>query len=1028
MEFMPSENKVYVSTYSPKLDLYETDANSKFVFDYSMTTGIRSGSLTYSLGGTDASRFTINSSTGLVSMVARDFENPNDANLDNVYEVSVIATDFDANVASKSFNVTVANVNEPTSFSINPIADATIGEGLAYIGGTPVITGAPHGNLTYSLGGTDAGRFTINSSTGVVSMIARNFEQPADNNNDNRYEITIICTDNDGNNDDESLVITITSGPADAGLSIFDPATSEIKANGISKQTLTVRTKDAQGDFQTVGGALVTMTQSSGTGTISAVADNNNGTYTATVLSPLKTGEGVFISSVNGQPVKSGTGSANTVVVKYIPDTVSISKSTIKANDDFLIANGQTTTLITVQLKDPNANNLISGSGTVRIFASLGILGTVTDHSNGVYTATLTSGAVAGNAILSAKLNNFLLPESPVVKFLPVPASTTTSTILASKGSISSAANSGAVITVQLKDAANNNIITGENVVTISSIGGSIGVTTNNNDGTYTALLSKGKTAGSASLNFTINGSIADKKATVILENDLPKPGNDDICSKEGVPITFNVLGNDTDSDGIILPATIDLLPLIPGIQKNLSVTGQGAYTANMDGTLTFAPIVGYYGQTTPIYYVVMDNNGGLSLPASISVFVNPAPLVSIAISSGSAVMCAGSSITFNASTEKTGSNTSYQWRINDVNTGNNAAVFQTSELKNGQVVSCVITTNAACGDRLSAVSNQITVAIKPLPLANVTASGPLTFFSYGSVKLTVTEGINYTYQWLKSGDIISGANQSSYTAAVSGSYSVKISSNACVVISNSFDVKVIFGLPSTNFNILAKGETCRTSNNGIITINAVQPLNYVVSITGNNTSASYNFNSSLNIENLSAGSYTLCIAVGGNPEYKQCYSIVITEPKDLALFSSVNTSTNTLSLKLEGGSLYHIELNGKFYSTVQDQITLPLNKGNNKLSVRTDNNCQGIIERRINLAEIYPNPFNEKLNIEIIIGHSGPAEVEIISYDGKKVHSGDYKVENGRIILDLTELSHGAYLLKLSIPGNETVYKIEKR
>jgi hypothetical protein len=36
MTFKPSENKIYVYTYSPKLGQFETDANSQFVLDYNM--------------------------------------------------------------------------------------------------------------------------------------------------------------------------------------------------------------------------------------------------------------------------------------------------------------------------------------------------------------------------------------------------------------------------------------------------------------------------------------------------------------------------------------------------------------------------------------------------------------------------------------------------------------------------------------------------------------------------------------------------------------------------------------------------------------------------------------------------------------------------------------------------------------------------------------------------------------------------------------------------------------------------------
>ena len=39
-------------------------------------------------------------------MIARDFESPADANTDNVYEVTLVATDDDGNSASEAFTVT----------------------------------------------------------------------------------------------------------------------------------------------------------------------------------------------------------------------------------------------------------------------------------------------------------------------------------------------------------------------------------------------------------------------------------------------------------------------------------------------------------------------------------------------------------------------------------------------------------------------------------------------------------------------------------------------------------------------------------------------------------------------------------------------------------------------------------------------------------------------------------------------------------------------------------------------------------
>jgi VCBS repeat-containing protein len=70
-------------------------------------------SLTYSLGGSDASRFTINPSTGAVSFTAPpDHEAPSDADANNVYAITVSASDGSLNGSSQAVTITVTNAND----------------------------------------------------------------------------------------------------------------------------------------------------------------------------------------------------------------------------------------------------------------------------------------------------------------------------------------------------------------------------------------------------------------------------------------------------------------------------------------------------------------------------------------------------------------------------------------------------------------------------------------------------------------------------------------------------------------------------------------------------------------------------------------------------------------------------------------------------------------------------------------------------------------------------------------------------
>ncbi len=79
--------------------------------------------VSFSLSGTDAARFSINSATGVLTFkTAPDFENPGDANADNDYLVTVTAADNKTPSLSdtKTFTVRVTDVNETPTTGASP--------------------------------------------------------------------------------------------------------------------------------------------------------------------------------------------------------------------------------------------------------------------------------------------------------------------------------------------------------------------------------------------------------------------------------------------------------------------------------------------------------------------------------------------------------------------------------------------------------------------------------------------------------------------------------------------------------------------------------------------------------------------------------------------------------------------------------------------------------------------------------------------------------------------------------------------
>ena len=109
------------------------------------------GTITFALtGGADRSFFTINDSTGVLRFLAApDYETPEDANQDGIYEVAVSATDVSGASSAQTVNAIVLNVGEPAT---------TINGG----NGNDTITGSPGNDTINAANGND----TVNGGDG----------------------------------------------------------------------------------------------------------------------------------------------------------------------------------------------------------------------------------------------------------------------------------------------------------------------------------------------------------------------------------------------------------------------------------------------------------------------------------------------------------------------------------------------------------------------------------------------------------------------------------------------------------------------------------------------------------------------------------------------------------------------------------------------------------------------------------------------------------------------------------------------
>ncbi|WP_339708504.1 thrombospondin type 3 repeat-containing protein [uncultured Kriegella sp.] len=242
-----------------------------------------------------------------------------------------------------------------------------------------------------------------------------------------------------------------------------------------------------------------------------------------------------------------------------------------------------------------------------------------------------------------------------------------------------------------------------------------------------------------------------------------------------------------------------------------------------------------------------------------------------------------------------------------------------------------------------------------------------------------------------------------------------------------------IFSLPADNFTVKTIGESCIASNNGSIEISTQNSQNYSATLTGNSGDITNTFTASTLFSNLSAGDYSICIAVTGQTDYTRCFDIVITEPEALSVSSKLSTTGKEVTLNLSGAKRYIVRLNDETFLTENSEITLPLTKVNNSLSVLTDKGCQGQYDENIVLLSntlIYPNPVSSE-PLTIVMGSIGvnqEIEASVYNTNGILVLSKRLKSGNGTISLDVSSLSAGVHLLNLRFGSNLLNYKIIKR
>jgi flagellin len=204
-----------------------TAADSITIQNASLGTGISAFTAanangTYTLSGADAASFSLDSANNIVSNAAIAFDTS--ASPQNSYDLQVTYTN-QAGTNSFTENVKLnITANETIAAIKTATTDLTTSESAAMSFRATNSAGASDGILSsnlqsfvdadtgvgsYSVTGTDAAQFTVDSVNGIISA-ALDFEDKQDSGTNNVYDFNVVYTSSTGDKFTETIALTVT--------------------------------------------------------------------------------------------------------------------------------------------------------------------------------------------------------------------------------------------------------------------------------------------------------------------------------------------------------------------------------------------------------------------------------------------------------------------------------------------------------------------------------------------------------------------------------------------------------------------------------------------------------------------------------------------------------------------------------------------------------------------------------------------------------------------------------------------------
>lgn len=242
-----------------------------------------------------------------------------------------------------------------------------------------------------------------------------------------------------------------------------------------------------------------------------------------------------------------------------------------------------------------------------------------------------------------------------------------------------------------------------------------------------------------------------------------------------------------------------------------------------------------------------------------------------------------------------------------------------------------------------------------------------------------------------------------------------------------------LFNLPANNYQIQTKSLSCIDSNNGVISIRAVDTTyqyEVAVSVLDKIFTLNQENEHQITISDLAVGTYHISITIPEQPNYNQIFDLSIGEPAPLSAAALVDLTAKTATLHLSGSEQYTVTLNGSSQEIYSQEIKLELSSGVNRLQVHTPLSCQGVFEKEVFVSEkvvFYPNPIRDELYL-LLPGSDSSTRVTIYNEQGIELIDKKLSIPLSRTLKLSTEtFTKGLYIVRAKGKTIDKTFKIIK-